>query len=175
MKKLISSLAVLLIISLLFFLIPSCAPDMPYANKHWLKYSQDGGPWIYNPHYPMLGATKASGVIIDCENGQDGCQGEADFWGGAYDNVNVIRVTLDSFYSKYYSNDLSSWLTRDELDYLFPDLEHLRPNAIDSLLHGDYRFWVMGDSSIIIVKAPLDSISSANAVWVLDRDAEPRN
>jgi hypothetical protein len=118
------------------------------------------------------GTTKALGVVLDCEDGGDGCQSKADYFGGAYDNVNVIRATLDSFYSKYFKDELSSWLTRDELNYLFPDLEHMRPGAIDSLLHGDYRFWVTGDSSIIIVRAPLDTIRYGNAVWVVDCDGE---
>lgn len=117
----------------------------------------------------------APGVILDCEDGSSGCQGKADWFGYAYDDVTVIRATLDTFYYKYYTNTLPSWLTESKINYLFPDLESMRPGSIDSLLNGDYKFWVTGDSSIIIGKAPLDSLGFANAVWVVDCDGEQKN
>jgi hypothetical protein len=145
---------------------------MPYTHKHWLKYSQNGGPWVYNNN--KFAGSAAPGVVIDCEDGQSGCQDEVDWWGYAYENVSVIRTELDSFYTNYFDDKLSAYLTSEKLNYLFPDLQNLRPGAIDSLLNGNYRFWITKDSSIIIVKAPLDSVGIGNLVWAVDRHCDER-
>jgi hypothetical protein len=46
-----------------------------------------------------------------------------------------------------------------------------RPGAADSLKNGNYRLYVTADSSLVIVKAPLDSIGVENIIFAYKRDA----
>jgi len=115
------------------------------------------------------------GVIIDCENGGSGCQGEADYWGGAYDDVQVVRQQLDTFYYYYFRNDLVTFHSRYDMHDFFPAVDHERPGAIDSVINGNYRVHVLKDSSVVFLKTPLDSIGWNNIVFAVDRDAESKN
>jgi hypothetical protein len=54
---------------------------------------------------------------------------------------------MDLFYSKY------------DIHNYFPAISE---DAIDSLVAGDYALKVLYDSSLVVIKSPLDSIGVAN-------------
>lgn len=162
----VSALAVL-ICTLLS--LSSCGPDMPFVNMYVVSVTENGVPVGTNQH------AFAPGVVIDCENGGSGCQDEADYYGGAYEDVEVVRQQLDTFYYYFYRNDLSTFYTRYDMHDFFPEADKQRPGALDSVINGNYSVRVLKDSSIAFLKAPMDSVGWNNLVFVVNRDAENKD
>lgn len=157
--------AVVLLSSLLF--LNGCQPDGPYANM-WVKG--------VNSSRASKSATSCC-VVIDCETGGSGCQRVVNNYsivcpeeaGG----VCVMRQQLDTVYHYYARNDMGTFYNRYDLNTYFPEMQRQRPGAADSLKSGNYRLYVTADSSLTIVRAPLDSIGVENIVFVYKRDAIP--
>ncbi len=118
-----------------------------------------------------------TGVDIFCYTGESGCAAAADQYGEAYDEVHIhiMNRMLDSIYDHYAANDMAGFYLRNLYDFrnAFPEIDRDRPGALDSLANGDYKIIITGDSSVLVVKTPLDSIGIDNIVFAIDRDARP--
>jgi hypothetical protein len=113
-------------------------------------------------------------VTIDCAPGGTGCQRTVNDYESVCDDaggVCVVRQQLDTVYSYYRNNDMQTFYSRYDLSSYFPAMARQRPGAADSLKNGNYRLYVTADSSLVIVKAPLDSIGVENIIFAYKRDA----
>ena len=151
--------------------------DQEFA--HWYVVSVWHPGMLGNVYHTRATNTKADighiGVRINCEPTQSGCQDEADYWGLLYDDVVVLRQKLDTFYQAYFNGGMDNYLATHNLETMFPRVAEERPGAIDSVEAGTYKVYVAADSSIVFLKAPLDSIGPTNIVFAVKRDAYPND
>lgn len=160
----------LILPSLVLFFISSffigCVPDTQYSGQHVVSITPAGGG---QSRYSVPCC-----VTIDCDPPAPGCQSAIDSWGAACADfgVCVSRSQVDTVYDYFSRNDMSSYYARFDISEVFPELSRQRPGANDSLINGNYKLYVTGDSSIVIVKSPIDSVGMDNIVFAFDRSSQ---
>lgn len=147
------------------FVLISCIPDTPYSGQHVVNIIPAGGGPARSYEPPCC-------VTIDCDPNLSGCQAAVDAWGAfcADFGVCVTRAQVDTVYDYYSRNDMNTYYSRYDINEIFPELARSRPTAKDSLVNGNYKLYVISDSSIVIVKSPIDSVGLENIIFAFKRD-----
>lgn len=149
------------ITTLCFILLISCGPDRPYQNWHV----------VGNPYEARTSLTDPT--IVNCDPTGSGCQSLLNHLGWTYEDIIVMRNSLDTFYHYYYNNDMPGYFENNNAQLAFEAAETERPGAWGKVQSGQYGVKVLDDSSIVILKDVNGSKTDpANIEFAFDRDKQ---
>ena len=163
MRKVLFSVA-FVTLSFITVLLLSCSQG-EYVKYHW-------DSTVYNGPFGTGGNNKICCATVTCSTAPvHNCQRHVDDAGASCGDFEICPIVnkMDTL-AKYYNGDsMSAYYSKYDLNALVPELAIYRADAYDSLIAGSYKLHVSAaDSSIIILAAPFDSITSKNVVWAAE-------